>query len=69
MPHRIACPQCLRIGLVRVERVIKGAAATKTYYCGACDFGWATPDSDVATPPPGVKPKDRRFGSNARRNR
>ena len=42
MPDRIACPSCNRTGLVRYENIIKGTQTSRLYYCGGCDFEWAT---------------------------
>jgi len=50
MPHGIDCPNCGRIGFVRVEHVVKGGAASRALYCGSCEYIWTI--IDVAAPEP-----------------
>jgi hypothetical protein len=49
MPHQIQCPRCRRVGLVRVEHVIRGHQFDKAHYCGACEHQWLV--AEVAAPP------------------
>jgi hypothetical protein len=41
MPHNLSCPQCQKVGFVRVEYVINGTHSRKAFYCGGCDHTWS----------------------------
>jgi DNA-directed RNA polymerase subunit RPC12/RpoP len=55
MSSRIECPYCRRVGLVRAERVFKGAGASTSYYCGGCNRTWERRDSPAPAPVRGQK--------------
>lgn len=40
VPDKTACPRCNKVGLVRLETVIKGGQSRLHYYCGACAHEW-----------------------------
>ena len=40
MPDTLRCPRCHKVGLVRVETVIKGRRTLRHLYCGACSHEW-----------------------------
>jgi hypothetical protein len=42
-PFAIACPACEKVGLIRAERVFRGASSYVAYYCGGCTYQWQTP--------------------------
>lgn len=46
------CPQCGKIGFVRIERVFKGGNGVSEMICGACGHSWReaddTPETDDA---------------------
>jgi hypothetical protein len=44
MSARRQCPQCGKIGFVRVERVIKAGAGVSELACGACAHAWREAD-------------------------
>ena len=60
MPYHTPCPNCLRLGLVRVEHVIKGGAVSKAFYCGGCEHQWTIVEVGEPEPPhPEPLPKAR----------
>jgi transcription elongation factor Elf1 len=44
-PQAIACPRCRRVGLVRMETIIRAALSVRALFCGACGHQW-TADND-----------------------
>ena len=50
MPDYIACPGCLKVGMVRAERVFRGDSVSVNYYCLACEHAWrlVLPDPRIA---------------------
>jgi hypothetical protein len=46
MPYRIECVHCKRVGLVRVERILKGERTYQSYYCGSCNHIWLVVEND-----------------------
>ena len=47
MPHTIECPRCRKIGLVRLETVIRGSESERQYQCGRCSYGWHERDMSI----------------------
>jgi hypothetical protein len=43
------CPQCEKIGFVRIERVFKGASGVSEMMCGACGHTWQEADATTET--------------------
>ena len=70
VPHRMACPRCEQVGLVRVETVIRGTKTSKLYYCGSCDYDWSIEDKPeppgLVPPPQQRRPKSRTLGPKQR---
>jgi hypothetical protein len=69
VPYQIQCPSCTKVGLVRVEHVIKGATASRAFYCGGCEHQWSIADlREPAAPlrPPFPKPRTRSYGPKRR---
>jgi hypothetical protein len=50
VPDKSKCPLCKKVGLVRVETVIKGGTATRVCYCGGCGGSWEEADQQAAEP-------------------
>jgi hypothetical protein len=46
------------VGLVRAERVIKGAHASRTFYCGGCHYSWIVDDDEQAPDAKSAVPPD-----------
>jgi transcription elongation factor Elf1 len=40
MPDTLRCPRCYKVGLVRLETVIRGRRSLRHFYCGACGHEW-----------------------------
>ena len=40
MPDTLRCPRCHKVGLVRLETVIRGRRSLRHFYCGACAYEW-----------------------------
>ena len=69
MPNAKPCPRCAKTGLVRVEYIITGKAASRLFYCGGCEYQWSIADqppiADVP-PSPFPKPRTRQYGPKRR---
>ena len=48
VPDKTACPRCNKVGLVRLETVIKGGQSRLHYYCGACAHEWELTEPQLA---------------------
>jgi hypothetical protein len=71
VPYQIQCPSCAKAGLVRVEHVIKGGAASRAFYCGGCEHTWSIAEQiEPVTPAPVrapfPKPRTRSYGPKRR---
>ena len=44
----IECPRCRKVGLVRLETVIRGNDTERQYQCGRCSYAWHERDMAVA---------------------
>jgi predicted RNA-binding Zn-ribbon protein involved in translation (DUF1610 family) len=67
---QLVCPRCGKVGLVRVEHVIRGHHATRSYDCGACEHTWTLPEPPPAPAKPSARwwnPKTHRIGPKRRR--
>jgi DNA-directed RNA polymerase subunit RPC12/RpoP len=62
----IECPRCRKVGLVRLETVIRGHDSERQYQCGRCGYAWHERDMAVAADrrrtPPRPVPRERRRG-------
>ena len=47
VPHSIECPRCRKVGLVRLETVLRGAEAERQYQCGRCSYAWHERDTAI----------------------
>ena len=63
--REVACPNCTKVGLARMDHVIRGAKATLAYYCGYCGHQWVLSQGPAEPPKfsPLPKPRTRRFGT------
>jgi hypothetical protein len=69
MPHQTPCPNCGKVGLVRIEHVITGTTATRAFYCGGCDHQWSTTEQPLTAGPIDSalsKPRTRQYGPKRR---
>jgi hypothetical protein len=48
VPYTLECPRCRKVGLVRLETVIRGTESERQYQCGRCNYGWHERDMTVA---------------------
>ena len=48
MPNKV-CPRCHRQGFVRVEHVIRGGWAVRSFVCGACGHAWTETEAQTTT--------------------
>ena len=57
---------------MRVEHVIKGLSASRSFYCGGCEYLWNAPDAGKTIPPvapsKSSKPKTKIIGPKRLKN-
>ena len=46
VPAQTPCAHCTKVGFVRREHVITGAASHILYYCGRCNHSWSIAERD-----------------------
>jgi hypothetical protein len=47
VPHSIECFRCHKVGLIRLETVVRADHAVRHYHCGRCDYAWSEADLPV----------------------
>ena len=47
VPDKIPCSLCGRVGLVRLEVMVKGHETSLTYWCGYCQHSWQQADRRI----------------------
>ena len=59
MANPIQCVHCKRVGLVRVEHIVKAELTFLSYYCGACNHIWLVAENDEQPAKRRGEPADR----------